>query len=203
MSMITSVEELRSLYDPPKENVVKKDIGHIDRHCRRFIAYSPFVVIASYDQDGAADASPRGGHPGFVKVADDHTLLLPDWGGNNRLDTFSNILSQPEIGLLFMIPGVNETLRVNGRAELHSDEGYRSLCSEGEKLPKLVLKLSVREAYLHCAKAIMRASLWEPESRIDRTLLPSAGQIVKDQLRLDIEPETLEAMTERYRKNLY
>jgi PPOX class probable FMN-dependent enzyme len=203
MSRITSREQLRERYPPATERARNKDIGHLDKHCRRFIELSPFVVLSSFHDSKGADASPRGGRPGFVKVADAQTLILPDWRGNNRLDTLENLLDDPAIGLMFMIPGVDEVLRINGRAELRSDESYRALCREGDRLPGLVILVQVREAYLHCAKAIMRASLWEDKARIDRNTLPSAGQILKEQMQLDIEPESREAMTERYRKSLY
>jgi PPOX class probable FMN-dependent enzyme len=203
MTIISSIEQLRTLYDQPSERAVKKDIGHIDKHCRHFIQLSPFVVIASFDSNNQADASPRGGKPGFVKALDKNTLIVPDWGGNNRLDTLTNILSNNSIGLMFLIPGVAEVLRVNGAVELRTDTEYLSLCIEKDRLPKLILKVCVKEAYLHCAKAMLRSCLWDPKSKIDRKTLPTAGEILKDQLQSNDPPETPEAMYERYNKILY
>src|SRR5262245_5579297 len=119
--IIDSIESLRGLYDAPTERAQKKEIRALDRHCRRFLELSPFVVLATADQAGNADASPRGGAPGFVKALDEHTLLIPDAPGNNRLDTLENILATGRIGLLFLIPGIDETLRVNGRATLSTE----------------------------------------------------------------------------------
>ena len=203
MSRITSIEQLRLIYDEPSERVVRKDIGHIDRHCHRFIELCPFVAISSCNSNGEADRSPRGGKPGFVKFLDSKTLIIPDWGGNNRLDTFINFLDNDSIGLMFVVPGVNEILRTNGSAELRTDEEYRTKCMEQGKIPRLVILVHVREVYLHCAKAMMRADLWNDAKKIDREALPSAGQILKDHLRTAGEPETSEAMYKRYKRVLY
>ena len=203
MSKVTTLDQLRQLYDAPTERVIKKDIGHLDTHCRHFIELSPFVTLSTHNSHNQSDCSPRGGTPGFVKVVDSKTLVIPDWSGNNRLDTLTNILDDDSIGLMFLVPGVDEVLRVNGTAELRTDEAYRGLCMEREKLPKLVILVHVREAYLHCAKALMRAELWSEEARVDRSVLPSAGQILKDHVKSDGEPETTEATYERYRHELY
>jgi len=136
-------------------------------------------------------------------VVDAKTLVIPDWSGNNRLDTLTNILDNNSIGLMFLIPGVEEVLRVNGTAELRTDMEYRNLCKEQDKLPKLVILVRVREAYLHCAKALMRAELWSEKAKVDRGVLPSAGQILKDHVKTEGEPETTEAMHQRYRRELY
>ncbi len=203
MSKITSLEQLRQLYDAPTERVVRKDIGHIDVHCRHFIELSPFVTLSTHNSQKQSDCSPRGGQPGFVRVVDSKMLVIPDWSGNNRLDTLTNILDINSIGLMFLIPGVDEVLRVNGTAELSTDAKYRELCMEKEKLPKLVILVRVQEAYLHCAKALMRSKLWSEEAKVDRGVLPSAGQILKDQLKSEGEAETTEAMYQRYRRELY
>jgi len=171
---IASLEALRSLYVAPKERAVKKQIARLDVHCRRFIALAPFVVMASRDASGRTDASPRGGAPGFVKVPDETTLLIPDAPGNNRLDSLENILATRQVGLLFMIPGVDETLRGNGEAQLSDAEADIDLCTDGRRRPKLVIRVAAREAYLHCAKALMRAKLWSAESQIDRSCRRSA-----------------------------
>jgi PPOX class probable FMN-dependent enzyme len=202
MPQITSLEALRALYPPVHERAVKKQLDRLDRHCRSFIALSPFLAISSVGADGLADASPRGDQPGFVHVADERTLLIPDWPGNNRLDTLTNIIANPAIGLLFMVPGVDEVLRVNGTAELLDDEALRRLFTRSGKLPRLVIRVTVKEAYLHCAKALMRARLWDPAARIERSALPTMSEMLRDQTG-DGPLEAQEEMVNRYRKVLY
>lgn len=203
MTRITSVEALRAIYPPPSERALKKQLDKLDRHCRSFIGLSPFVVISSVGADGLADASPRGDRPGFVQIIDDHTVAIPDWPGNNRLDTLGNIIVRPSVGLLFLVPGVDETLRVNGEAELRDDEDLRSLFERSGKLPRLVILVHVKEAYLHCAKALMRSRLWDPTSRIERSLLPTMNEMLQDQIGAAGSIEPQEEMIERYRKVLY
>ena len=199
---IESVEALRSLYPPAKDRAVKKQLSHLDRHCRQFITLSPFVVLSSSSAARTMDASPRGGVPGFVKTTDEHTLLLPDAPGNNRLDTLENILATRQLGLLFLIPGVDETLRVNGTAVLSTDEETLKFFADDRRPPKLVIKVTVKEAYLHCAKALMRSSLWSAEHQIDRAALPTMGQMLKDQIGGDMALETQEEMVLRYAHDL-
>ncbi|HEX7076700.1 MAG TPA: pyridoxamine 5'-phosphate oxidase family protein [Hyphomicrobiaceae bacterium] len=203
MTRITSVEALRAIYPPPSERALKKQLDKLDRHCRSFIGLSPFVVISSVGADGLADASPRGDRPGFVQILDYHTIAVPDWPGNNRLDTLSNIIVRPSVGLLFLVPGVDETLRVNGEAELRDDEDLRSLFERSGKLPRLAILVHVKEAYLHCAKALMRSRLWDPTSRIERSLLPTMNEMLQDQIGAAGPIEPQEDMIERYRKVLY
>jgi len=203
MTRITSVEALRAIYPSPSERALKKQLDKLDRHCRSFIGLSPFVVISSVGADGLADASPRGDRPGFVQIIDDHTVAIPDWPGNNRLDTLSNIIVRPSVGLLFLVPGVDETLRVNGEAELRDDEDLRSLFERSGKLPRLAILVHVKEAYLHCAKALMRSRLWDPTSRIERNLLPTMNEMLQDQIGAAGPIEPQEDMIERYRKVLY
>ena len=148
------------------------------------------------------DASPRGGAPGFCKVQDARTLLVPDAPGNNRLDSLENIVATGLVGLLFLIPGVDETLRVNGSAVLSRAEGDLDLCRDDRRTPKVVIRVSVQEAYLHCAKAFMRSRLWSAESQIDRGLLPTLGQMLNDQAGLNIPAETREEMVRRYEPDL-
>lgn len=149
---ITAVDALRALYASPKERAVRKQLVHLDQHCQRFIELSPFLVLATIGDSGAMDGSPRGGQPGFVKIRDDSTLLIPDAPGNNRLDSFENIIATGRVGLLFLIPGVDETLRVNGAAVLSRGEHDLELCTDERRAPKVVIRVSVQEAYLHCAK---------------------------------------------------
>jgi uncharacterized protein len=200
MHTINSLAELRGLYAAPGERAVKKQLVALDLHCKRFIALSPFVVLASGCE--ALDASPRGGSPGFVHVPDAHTLLIPDAPGNNRLDSLENIVTSGEVGLLFLIPGVEETLRVNGRAVLSTSEADISLCSTEKRRPKLVIRVTVRDAYLHCAKALMRSNLWAPEALVQRSCLPTAGEILKDHTGVATPPETPQAMRRRYEPDL-
>src|SRR5262245_20562472 len=170
--MIDSNEKLRGVYAPAKERSVRKQLDHLDRHCLRFLELSPFVVLASGDAQNRYDASPRGGEPGFVK-ADRNTLWIPDSVGNNRLDTLQNLIATGRIGLLFLIPGVDETLRVNGRARLSDEPALLQRFATEKRTPKAVIEVQVEDAYLHCAKALMRSKLWSPESRVERSVLPS------------------------------
>ena len=193
---IESVAQLRTLYGAAKERALKKEMTSLDVHCRQFIALSPFVVIGSGDRAGHLDTSPRGGLPGFVKVLDDNTILIPDSAGNNRLDTLENILSTKEVGMLFLIPGMDETLRVNGIASLHTDTQYIERCASELKPPKLVIKVHVQQAYLHCAKAFMRSKLWEPSSQIERSVMPTMNDMIGAQT--GINSETQEETMKRY-----
>lgn len=199
---ITTLEDLRKLYAVPQERAIKKQITALDVHCRRFIALSPFVVVASCGQHSHMDASPRGGTPGFVKVDADGALLLPDSPGNNRLDSLQNIIATGHAGLLFLIPGFDETLRVNGAAVLSRAPHDISLCTDERRAPKLVIKLTVQAAYLHCAKAFLRSRLWSDAARTDRSVLPTSGKMISDQTGLVVAAETREEMEKRYAPDL-
>ncbi|RVU34803.1 pyridoxamine 5'-phosphate oxidase family protein [Hwanghaeella grinnelliae] len=203
MSKIETIEQLRTLYPPAKGLAVDKQLTRLDPHCRRFISLSPFAVLATKGQDGLVDISPRGGDPGFILIEDDETLLLPDWPGNNRLDNLENILADPAISLIFLIPGVDETLRVHGLAEINTDEALIQQFAIGPKLPKTVLRISVKEAYLHCAKALMRSRLWDADAQIERGDLPSIAKMIQDQAGLGGPAESQPDMVARYRKLLY
>lgn len=200
--MIDSLADLRTLYATPRERSQRKQLPKLDVHCKRFIELSPFVVVASSGASGMLDASPRGGAPGFVRVIDDNTLLIPDSPGNNRLDTMENIVETRQIGLLFVVPGVDETLRVNGSAQLSTREDWLALTGTEVRRPKLVIAVDVKEAYMHCAKAFMRSELWNPARHIDRAALPSMGEMLKAQIGLDGPAETQEEMLVRYRETL-
>jgi len=199
---ITSEAELRALHTPPKERTLLKQLDRLYPHCRRFIELAPFVVMATADAEGRMDATPRGGDPGFVVVAADRTLLLPDRPGNNRLDSLTNLTEHPEIGLLFMIPGVDETLRVNGSVELRTDPEIVEPFRVGRRTPAVVLRITVREAYLHCAKALMRSRLWDPKVQIERAELPTLGAMLRDQIGSGPVESQAEMVT-RYREELY
>jgi uncharacterized protein len=200
---VADYDTLREHYREPSERAVRKQIDHLDAHCRRFIALSPFLVLASSDEQGNADATPRGGDPGFVLVDGDHTLLLPDRPGNNRLDSLTNLVSNPGVGLLFLIPGIDETLRVNGTATVSHDPALRERFSAEGRLPATVLVIVVTEVYLHCAKALMRSRLWDEEAKVDRSTLPTMGEMLRDQIGETGPVETQAEMVERYKDVLY
>jgi PPOX class probable FMN-dependent enzyme len=204
MTAIDDTSALRGIYPPALERSLQKQLDRLDVHCRRFIELSPFFVIATAAPDGTADASPRGGPPGFVIVADEHTLLVPDWPGNNRLDSLGNLVDAPGVGLLFLVPGVDETLRVNGTAQIsHDDELRARFAGEGRGAPRTVIVVTVTEAYLHCAKALMRSRLWDPEAQVLRDALPTMGAMLRDQIGSTEPPEPQDEMVERYRTILY
>ena len=203
---ITTLPALRELYGPARERALKKEIPALDAHATRFVGLSPFVVLASSNADGHMDASPRGGEPGFVKVSDGRTLLLPDAPGNNRLDTLENIIATGRLGLLFMVPGFDETLRVNGRAVLSTDPADLALCADTRRAPVLVIRVTVESVYLHCAKAFMRSQLWDASRQVDRTQMPNMTEMMRDQIKAfkgeEIETESHAQLMERYRQTL-
>lgn len=199
---VSTLQDLRSLYPAAKGRAQQKQLAALDAHCRRFIGLSPFVVLASANETHAMDASPRGGGQGFVKTLDDHTLLIPDAPGNNRLDTLENIIATGQIGLIFMIPGVDETLRVNGAARLSCLPDHLQVFSDERRQPKLVIEVHVAQAYLHCAKALMRSRLWDASSQVSRSVLPSMGQMINDQIGLSAPAESQEDMLARYAADL-
>lgn len=202
MARIDTLDALRALYGFPSGRSRDKVLAGLDAHCRRFIALSPFVLIATSDADGAADVSPRGDTPGFVAV-DGTRLLIPDRPGNNRIDSLANIIANGHVGLLFLIPGVNETLRVNGRAAIDDDAELRGRFTVAGRPPRTVIVVEVEEAFLHCAKAFMRSSLWRPEAQLPRTALPTMGEMLADQIGHGGPVETQAQMEERYRAALY
>lgn len=202
MQTVDTLEALRALYPAAQERARRKEIPALDRHCREFIALSPFVVLATGDAQRGLDASPRGGAPGFVQVTDDGALLLPDAPGNNRLDSLENIVACDAVGLLFLIPGFDETLRVNGRAVLSTDPADIARCTDARRAPRLVIRVAVTSAYLHCAKAFMRSKLWSATAQVPRETLPTIGQMIADQAGLDVPPETREEMERRYAPDL-
>ncbi len=199
---IKTVEALRALYDLPRGRSVLKELTALDVHCKRFIELSPFVVIATVGASGHLDSSPRGGDPGFVKTMGDDTILIADSPGNNRLDSIQNILETHQIGLLFMVPGVEETLRVNGSAVISVSEQDILLGTTERRAPKVVIRVTMREAYLHCAKALMRSRLWDADQKVDRAILPSMSQMIDDQTGGGSPVERQEDMRKRYESQL-
>lgn len=201
---IASVAKLRECYPKlPNERARRKALDRLDIHMRNFIARAPFLCLGTSSEQGA-DVTPRGDRPGFVHVLDDTTILIPDWPGNNRLDSLTNIVSNPRVGLLLFVPGVDETLRINGVAEVTADPGLIRRWDVNGKHPRSVLKVTVQQAFLHCAKALIRSHLWGSEYRIDRKELPSYGQILKDQTGVsETVQEIQSAIDHSYRENLY
>jgi PPOX class probable FMN-dependent enzyme len=197
--------ELRALLGQPKARSLAKDIGRLDAHCRAFIALSPFLMMSTSAVDGRCDASPRGDQPGFVAVLDDHTLALPERPGNRRADSLTNLLDNPEVGLLFLVPGVEEELRVNGPARLVRDGWLLDRLAVEQKRPQLAIVVTVREAYFHCAKAVRRAQLWDPARQPPRSAIPSLGCILHDQLGVTDQSaaEMDAALEESYRATLW
>jgi len=194
---------LRDTYPPPLERAVLKSRPALDAHMKAFIALSPFLCLGTSSASGA-DVTPRGDRPGFVHAPDDYTLLIPDWPGNNRLDALTNVQENPAVALLFFVPGMLETLRVNGQAEVSFDGDLVARWDVGGKRPRSVLRVTVAEAFMHCGKALIRSQLWAPESQIDRRALPSYGQMLKDQTRLPVSAEDIQRSVEDgYAKRLY
>ncbi len=196
---------LRALYPQVSELARLKQLDRLDKHCRNFIARSPFLVIGSTRLGAGTDVSPRGDAPGFVQVIDDRTLVVPDRPGNNRLDTMSNLVHAPEVGLIFFIPGIDETLRVNGTASLTRDEAVLARAVVSGKRPNLAIRVVVREAFLHCGKALKRARLWQDDYRVDARTFPSLGRMIVEQVRpKDVTVEDAEARVEdSYKNRLY
>lgn len=178
-TFITDEAALRALHHPPMSRATDKVLRALDVHCRKIVALSPFCVIATQGPTGA-DVSPRGDPPGFVQVIDDRTLLLPDRVGNNRLDGMTNLLSNPRIGMLFLVPGMNETLRINGTARITNDQRLLGLCAVERRPPKVGLVVAIEEAFLHCGKALVRSKLWDASRQIDRASLPSYAEMLLD-----------------------
>jgi hypothetical protein len=201
---LQSQADLRTVYKTPGARAGAKDIGRIDRHCRWFIGLSPFVCIGTTGGQGLGDVSPRGGEPGFVHVLDEHRLAVPDRPGNNRLDSLGNLVERPGVGLLFFVPGFEDMLRVNGLARLSTEPALMARFTADDRPPRSVMLIEVKEAYLHCPKAVRRAGLWEPAARVDRAAWPSLGEILHDQVAQDTHAEAIDAaLAKDARENLY
>ena len=180
--IVSSKQELRALYGEPNERAVLKCKSALDEHSRAFIAAAPFILLATSNAAGQCDVSPKGDKPGFVLVLDDTHLVIPDRPGNNRTDGLTNILENPHVGLIFLVPGRGDTLRVNGRAAIVRDEEILSRTAMHGKLPKVGIGVEVEEAYLHCPKAFLRSSLWDTSTWADAQKLPSFAQMLWDQV---------------------
>ena len=179
VSFVTDADALKSLHHKPMSRATDKVLKSLDRHCRDILALSPFCVIATQGPDGA-DVSPRGDPPGFIRVLDDRHLLLPDRVGNNRLDNYLNLLSNPAIGMLVLVPGMGETLRINGTARITDDTRLLSASAIRDRAPKIGLLIDVEEAFLHCSKALVRSDLWNSAKHVDRSQLATYTQMLTD-----------------------
>ena len=202
----TSLDQstLRSAVGEPHPIAATKDMPRFDRHCRHFLSLSPFLCLSTMSLEGKADVSPRGDPPGFVKVLDDRTILIPDRPGNRRVDSMENIVENPSVGIIFFVPGIEETLRVNGRATIVDDEGLLSGMTVRGHTPKLGIKVEVEDVFFHCAKALKRAHLWDASSQIDRKDFPTLGQIIHDQRMPETPPAEVEKAVEKdYEDDLY
>ena len=206
--VVTSGEELRAMFGAPGERAVLKERAHLDEHTRAFIARSPFVLLATADRTGRCDVSPKGDAPGFVLVLDDRHLVVPDRPGNNRIDGLRNIVENPHVGMIFLIPGREDTLRVNGRAAVVRDQEVLGRLEVQGKRPKVAIGVEVEECFLHCAKAFKRSGLWEQERWPEVAGLPSMARMLWDQI--DAKPsvpgrveEYEREMEDRLRKGLY
>lgn len=205
--VVDSLDQLRELYDAPMELVLKKQKSELDKFSIQFLVLSAFSIISTSSSDGAMDCSPRGDYPGFIRVLDQQTVAIPDRPGNNRLDSLSNIVENPSIGILALVPGFNECLRINGAAKIVTNSDILALFEYRGKLPKSVIVVEINEIYFHCAKAITRSKLWKPESKIDRKIMPSLGKILMNQTdpsKSEEEIEQLEKLiVDRVKNTLY
>ncbi|MEL6132287.1 MAG: pyridoxamine 5'-phosphate oxidase family protein [Bacteroidota bacterium] len=199
---IDTLEQLRDLYTTPSKRAQGKEMTQLDLHARHFLELSPFFILSTYGKNGKADASPRGGSPGFVHRINDQQLLIPDAKGNNRLDSLTNIVETGEVGMLCLVPGMDETLRINGKAFLSTNSAFLAHFTQEQHPPKVCIVVHIESVFLHCAKALMRSQLWSLEAQIDRSSFPTMGQMLKDQLNSQAPAESQEDMVARYKKDL-
>jgi len=199
---INNQEDLRALYGWAKGRAKDKVLTALEAHATNFLEHSPFFVLSTYDLAGKADASPRGGKPGFVKILDDKTILIPDAKGNNRVDSLVNIVETGKVGCLFLIPGIDETLRINGTAVISVDPAHIELFPDERNTPKSCIKINIEEVFLHCAKALMRSELWGETNRVERPGFPTMGVMLNEQLGTSNRIETQEEMKKRYAGDL-
>lgn len=202
---VKTIEELREFAGQPSELVNNKVISYVDEHCREFIAKSPFLTISTADESGFCDVSPRGDNAGFVYVLNESQLIIPERPGNKRMDSMRNILSNPNIGLLFLIPGLGETLRINGKASIICDEELLEKTAVAGKRPLLGIGVDVEECFIHCAKAFRRSQLWNPETWMNKEELPKGAKILAAHAKLpNVDEEAIGKLLEKsYRETLY
>jgi len=208
MSRIEEKSTLKARMGEVGELAAKKTLRRLDKYAKTYIEHSPFLCIGTADENGNADVSPRGDPPGFVRVIDDVTLIIPDRPGNNRVDTMQNIIANPQVGILFLIPGIDDTLRVNGKASIIDDPAALAPAAINGRAPKLGIQVKVEEVFFHCAKAFRRSKLWDPAAKQERGFLPGLAHIVMEQARA-CEVDTNESdkveeeIQEEYRTKLY
>ncbi|TXN02338.1 pyridoxamine 5'-phosphate oxidase family protein [Methylobacterium sp. WL64] len=202
-STILEAPALRAQFGAVGPLAAGKVLDHLDDHARRFIALAPFLVLASADAAGQADASPRGDAPGFVAVPDARTLVIPDRRGNNRIDSFRNVIENPGVGVIFFVPGIDETLRVNGTAAVTQDHALLEPLAAQGTVPTIGLIVRVREAFFHCGKALMRAQLWDPVRHVARDTFPSLGRILAEQTAASGVADAEGQIADSYRTRLY
>ncbi|MFK8045476.1 MAG: MSMEG_1061 family FMN-dependent PPOX-type flavoprotein [Crocinitomicaceae bacterium] len=201
--LISNKKQLREVYGWPSGRAKDKVLSALESHSIHFITKSPFFVLSTYNSAGKSDSSPRGGQPGFVVVADKQTILVPDAKGNNRVDSLENIIDTGHVGCLFFIPGINETLRINGTAEISVNSEILNHFAKQKKKPIAVIKIKIEEVFLHCAKAFMRSDLWGESNRQSRPEFPTMGKMLNDQLKIkDSRIESQQEMEDRYKKDL-
>lgn len=202
---VESEDELRKLLGHPGELVRHKVIDHLDEHCSQFISLSPYLLLSTADASGECDVSPRGDAPGFVKVIDKWHLVIPERPGNRRMDSLRNILVSPHVGLIFLIPGLEETLRINGSACITRDQSLLAQTEANGRIPLVGIGVEVKECYIHCAKSIKRSRLWQPDSWPNPERLPNAAKILADHARFPgLTAEVVaESLAESYTKRLY
>ncbi|WP_416897877.1 MAG: pyridoxamine 5'-phosphate oxidase family protein [Minwuia sp.] len=202
--ILRTEEDLRAIYGNASGRAAEKAIEKLDRHCRHFISLSPFIVLSSASAAGQGDVSPKGDGPGFVRVIDDSTIAIPDRPGNRRIDTLVNIVENPDVAVIFLIPGVRETLRVNGKAEISTDPALLESMAVNGKLPITAIVIRVEQTFLHCAKSIIRSKLWDEATKVDRSVLPSLSRMIADQAGMEIdEAKSEKQLEEAYRNTLY
>jgi hypothetical protein len=210
LHQIATADALRRLFGHAQGLAAKKSLAALDRHARDYIARAPFLCIATSGHGGRADVSPRGDQPGFVQVLDDRSIAIPDRPGNNRLDTMENILINPNVGLIFIIPGFEDTLRINGKATITADHAILERAMVDRKAPKVAIRVAVEEAFFHCAKAFRRSRLWQADAQVDRTVMPTLARIILEQTAAAEAPPREEdivacdvAIEEDYKTQLY
>ncbi len=202
-STVSTIEELEAIYGEPLPQSLVKEIDYISDHYRSFIKKSPFMVLASVAEEGL-DCSPRGDPAGFVRVVDEKTLMIPDRRGNNRIDTLRNIVRDPRVSLLFLVPGVGETLRINGRAEISVDPELCASFDMNGKTPRSVIIVTADRVYFQCQKALARSRLWDPDAQVERKELPTAGKILQSLSRDEFDGEAYDRnYPERLKKTIY
>lgn len=205
--VIKTTEELRELYKAPMDLVIKKQKSELDKYSAQFLSLSPFLILSTSNTKGNMDCSPRGDYAGFVEVLDDCTIAIPDRPGNNRLDTLNNIIENPNVGVLILVPGFNECLRINGSAQITTSNELLKRFEYRGKIPKSVIVISISEIYFHCGKAITRSNLWKDEFNVDRSIMPSLGRILMNQIdpsKTDDEIKEVENLIEnRLKTTLY